>query len=84
MKKNFFLEEEFSKPIPSSRYGLWTSSQSFIMMWVSYAETLLPPPPPSLLTSLLFPYQEAGVLICPQLFPYYDLLCFKKKKAEEN
>lgn len=32
-KKKFFLEEEFSKPIPSSRYGLWTSSQSFIMTW---------------------------------------------------
>ena len=47
-EKNFFLEEEFSKPIPSSRYGLWTSSQSFIMTWVSYAATLLPSPPPSI------------------------------------
>lgn len=48
MKQNFFLGEEFSNPIPSSRYGLWTSSQSFITVWISNAETLLPPPPPSM------------------------------------
>ena len=48
MKRNFFLGEEFSKQIPSSRYGLWTSSQSFITVWISNAETLLPPPPPSM------------------------------------